>query len=339
MFSNPEAISFRKCSSFAAIFLSCLALAPCGFAADISSLDDATVLLAERVSAIPNLRGPLRLEFNDEPGLAGNPGSAWRETFRRELEARHLNVTEDPAAPLLRVAVTATPTQLILVASARPKDRDEVRFVSFSRASIRPASLSVAPMRIDRQLLLERPERILDASSFGNDSENGIELLAYRNGELSVLQLDASGAVKQSVSLAAAALHPSRDPQGELSVHESDTDVSLPGKTCTFVWAAGGDVKCRSAKTVWRSATVLTPACDPAGWKVVSEGRDWAAPEMLQVVPDDAAREGRAAVLSEFPGPVLNVNGEQNPSSALVVARNLRSGNYEVYRITLACGH
>lgn len=339
MFSNPEATLFPKCSSFAAIFLFCFSFALCGFAAETSSLDDAAVLLAERVSAIPNLRGPLRLEFNDEPGLAGNPGSGWRETFRRELETRHLNVTEDPAAPLLRVAVTATPTQLILVASARSIDHDEARFVSFPRATIRPASLSVAPLRIERQLLVERPERILDASSTGNGSENGIELLAFRNGELAVLQLDASGAVKQSISLAAAALHPSRDPQGELIVHESDADVSLPGKTCTFVWAAAGDVKCHSTKTVWRSATVLTPSCDPAAWKVVSEGRDWAAPEMLQVVPDGAAREGNAAVLSEFPGPVLNVNGEQNPSSALVVTRNLRSGNYEVYRITLACGH
>ena len=60
---------------------------------------------------------------------------------------------------------------------------------------------------------------------------------------------------------------------------------------------------------------------------------------MLQVVPDGSAREGSAAILSELPGPILNVNGEQNPASALVVTRNLHSGNYEVYRITLACGN
>jgi hypothetical protein len=59
----------------------------------------------------------------------------------------------------------------------------------------------------------------------------------------------------------------------------------------------------------------------------------------LEVVPDGASQEGDSGVLSEFSGPVLSTNGEQNPGSALVVARNLRTGNYEVYKITLACGN
>ena len=98
-------------------------------------------------------------------------------------------------------------------------------------------------------------------------------------------------------------------------------------------------MKCRPAKPAWRGTAVLAPLCDPAGWKVVSDGRDWTAPEALQVVPVGSARQGSAAMLTELPGPILNVNGEQNPASALVVTRNLRSGNYEVYRITLACGN
>jgi hypothetical protein len=61
--------------------------------------------------------------------------------------------------------------------------------------------------------------------------------------------------------------------------------------------------------------------------------------EVLQVVPDGALRESSAAVLSEFPGPIFGTNGEQNPSSALVVTQNLRTGNYEIYKITLACGN
>jgi hypothetical protein len=60
---------------------------------------------------------------------------------------------------------------------------------------------------------------------------------------------------------------------------------------------------------------------------------------VLQVVPDGALRESSAAVLSEFPGPILGTNGEQSASSALVIAQNLRTGNYEIYKITLACGN
>jgi hypothetical protein len=335
----PQSPFFRKCCSFTAIFLTFLFLTLRAVAAEANSLEDAARLLADRVVSIPNLHGPLRLEFNEGGGLAASPGTAWLESFRKELEARHFDVTDDSSVPVLRIAVTATPTQLILAVSARSVDHDEVRIVSLPRALIRPVNLPVAPLRIERQLIFESPELILDASSLWYGSEGGIELLAYRKGELTALQLDATGAVKQSIPLTAAAPHPSRDPHGELNVRGNEVDALLPGKVCTFTWTLGSEVKCRSAKPVWRGTTLLTPSCDPGGWKIVSDGRDWTAPETLQVVPDGAAREGSAAILSEFSGPVLNVNGEQNPASALVVTRNLCSGNYEVYRITLACGN
>lgn len=336
---KPQSPLSRKCCSFTAIFLAFLSLVPRAVAADTNSLEDGARLLAVRVSAIPNLHGPVRLEFSEDAGLASGPGKAWRESFQRELESRHLDLTEDPAAPLLRVAVTATPTQWILAVSARSVDPEEVRLVSLPRSTISAATLPVAPLRIERQPVFASPESILDASSLWNGADGGIELLAYRNGELAALQLDATGAVKHSISLTVAGLHPSRDPHGELNAHGNDVDVLLSGKVCNFSWDPGSDVKCHSAKPVWRGTTVLTPSCDPAGWKIISDGRDWTSPEMLQVVPDGAARAGSAAILSEFPGPVLNINGEQNPTSALVVTRNLRSGNYEVYRITLACGN
>jgi len=59
---------------------------------------------------------------------------------------------------------------------------------------------------------------------------------------------------------------------------------------------------------------------------------------MLQIVPDDAI-EGQAALVSEFPGPILKIHGAENQDSALIVAKNLRTGNYGVYQITLACGN
>ena len=338
VFPISEAPSFRRYHNSALVFVAFLAIAVRAVAADANSLEDATKLLAERVVSIPNLHGPLRLEFAAGEGLAPGPGKAWQEAFKKELEARHLSLTEDPAAPPLRIAVTATPTRWILAANARSADHEELRLVSFPRASIGPAAVPAAPLRIERQLVFESPERVLDASSLWNGSEAGVALLAYRNGELTALELDAAGAVKQSVPIVVADARPSRDPRGELSAQGANVDVLLPGKICSFGWTSAGEVKCRPAKPAWRGTTVLAPPCDPAGWKLVSDGLDWTTPEMLQVVPDGSSREGSGAILSELPGPILTVNREQNPASALVVTRNLHSGNYEVYRITLACG-
>lgn len=303
------------------------------------SLDDAVRQLAERVAAIPNLHSPVRLQFLQDANFAADTGNDWQESFRKEVEKHHLTLTEDPAATLLRVGLAETPTQLIFSASAHVAEKNEVRFLTFPRAAFRVANLPVAPIRIERQLIYQSSDRILDASSLWNGAEGGMALLAYHNAELSVLRLDTAGEVKQSVSLTAAGARLSRDPRGELTVRGSDAAILLASKRCEFAWTAPAEAKCHLAKATWRAPTVLTPSCEAGGWKLLADSSDWSTPDVLQVVPEGSSQQGSAALLSDFPGPILNINGEQNPASALVLTRNLRTGNYEVYKITLACGN
>jgi hypothetical protein len=303
------------------------------------SLDDAVRQFAERIATIPNLHGPLRLQFLQDANFAADTGKDWQESFRKELEKHHLTLTEDPAATLLRVGLAETPTQLVFSASAHVAEQDEVRFLTLARTALRAANLPAAPIRIERQLVYQSPDRILDASSLWNGAEGGMVLLAYPNAELFVLRLDTTGEVKQSVSLNAAGAHLSRDPRGELTVRASAAAVLLPGKSCEFTWTAAAEAKCQPAKPAWRAPTVLTPSCDAGGWKLLADGSDWSTPDVLEVVPEGSSHEGSAALLSDFPGPILSISGEQNPASALVLTRNLRTGNYEVYKITLACGN
>ena len=261
------------------------------------------------------------------------------------MEKRSLNLTEDAAAPSLALYAEETPTQVVLIAKTHVAEREEVRLVAVARALLPPGTLPVAPVRLERQMIYEIPDRILDASSLWNGAEGGLALLVYRNLEVVAVRLDSKGVVKQTVPLSAANLKPSRDPRGEMSPRGSVVSVQLWGRICDFSWESPTDVKCRTEKTaatakpVWRGATLLTSPCDGSSWKLQSSGSEPNAKDMLQVVPGEAVRESSAAVLSEFPGPILGTNGEQNASSALVVARNLRTGNYEVYKITLACGN
>ena len=305
--------------------------------ADSNSLDDAARQLADRIAAIPNLHSPLRLEFHADANLAAD--STWQDTLRQELEKRRLTLTEEPSAPLLKVGAVETPTQLVLTASARVGDRDDVRIVAVTRAAFTAPALAVAPVRIARQLVYESSDRILDASALGSAAEAGLAVLLYRNADLVALRLDSSGIVKQTVSLAAANLHASRDPRGELTDKGATAELLLPGKLCEFNWVAGEEPKCRAKKTEARTATVVTSPCDATNWRLEAKGDDWSSADLLQIVPDAAARAGSAALFNEFPGPVLSINGERDPGSALIVARNLRTGNYEVYKITLVCGN
>lgn len=301
--------------------------------------------LVERVAAIPGLHGGLRFEWHPDAKWSEGESNHWQEILRGEFEKRSLDLTDDTGAPALDVFAAETPTQVVLTARTRVADREEIRIISVARALLPPGSLPVAPVRLERQIIYETPDRILDASSLGNGSEGELALLVYKNFEIIVLRVDSMGAVKQSVSLNPANSKPSRNPRGELAPRGSAMSVELPGKSCEFMWESPAEVKCHAEKpvaadkSVWRGTTLLTSLCDGSSWKLFSSGSEPNAREVLQVVPDGALRESSAAVLSEFPGPILGTNGEQNPGGALVIAQNLRTGNYEIYKITLACGN
>ena len=78
------------------------------------SLNDAIRQLAERIAAIPNLKGPIQLEVHDDAAFDASEGQTWIAALRRELDLRKLSITEESAAPLLRVGATETPTQIVL---------------------------------------------------------------------------------------------------------------------------------------------------------------------------------------------------------------------------------
>ena len=254
-------------------------------------------------------------------------------------------MTEDAAAPALDVYAAETPTQVVLSAKTRVSERDEVRIVAVKRSLLPSGSLPVAPIRLERQKIYESADRILDASPLNNSEDDGLAILLYRNFEIMALRVDLKGAVKETVSLNPANVKPSRDPRAELTMRGSSVSVLFPVKVCEFSWGVPGEIKCHAEKpspankSDWRGQTLLTSPCDGSSWKLLSSGGDPNAREVLQVVPAGAMRETSAAVLSEFSGPISGTNGERNPSSALVIARNLRTGNYEIYKITLACGN
>ena len=308
-----------------------------------SSVHETAQRLAERVASIPGVHGPLRLDWHPDALWPEGESQHWRDTLHDELENRSIHLTEDAGAPALEIFAQETPTQVVL--SAYIAEHDDVRIVGAVRSFLPPAELPVAPVRLERQLIYESPDRILDASSLWNDAEGGFALVLYKNFEVVAMRIDAQGVLKQTVPLTAANIKPSRDPRALMAVHGGRVTVQLASKACDFSWETKDDVKCHAekftpqSKSSWREDPLLTSPCDASSWKLLSSGSEPTTRDVLQVVPDGALRESSTTVTSEFSGPILSMNGEQNPQSALIVARNLRTGNYEVYKITLACGN
>ena len=301
--------------------------------------------LVERIAAIPGLHGSLRLEWHASPGWSEAESEQWQELFESECSRRSVVLSGELNAPVLVIRVEQTPSIVVITARTLVADREEVRIVSVARSVLPPSILPVSPIRIDRQMIYESPDRILDASSLWNGAEGGLALLLYRNFEVVAIHLDQKGEVKQSISLSSAALKPTRDPHADLVAKGNSASAQLWGKVCDFSWESTSDVRCHAEKPVGaskntgRAATLLTSPCDANDWKLVVSSNEGKGKDVLQIIPDGSLQENSAALVSEFPGPILKINGEQNPSGALVVSRNLRTGNYEVYELTLACGN
>ena len=139
-------------------------------AGQVMTLDGAVRQLAERVAAIPNVRGPLRVQYFESGGFAGETGKNWQEIFRKEIEKLRLGVTDDAGANLLRVGLAETPTEIVLSAGVRMNEKEEARFVTLPRMALPSASLPVVPVRIEKQLVFQSADRLLDAAPLADGS-------------------------------------------------------------------------------------------------------------------------------------------------------------------------
>ena len=320
-------------SSLLAFFLLLLALAPP--AAHGDTLEDAARQLAERIAAIPNLHGPVRLEITEDSNAIAAIDLSWKDMLHKELEKHHLAATGDSAAPLLHIFVTQTPARLVFTAAARFADKEEVRIVTIPTAALAVSHPPAAGLRIEKQILFESSDRIIDVAA--SPESAGIDLLVAKNGELLAFRLDSAGAIKQMIAFPAASVHIARDFRVELLPREGNA-AQLPGKICEFTWGTWAEAKCHAAKSNWREPAQISSPCTAAKWKLLSGEGDWTAADQLRLVPGEGQPEVSAA-FGGFAGPILSLNAGQSPSSALLVARNLRTGNYEVYKITLVCGN
>ncbi len=83
--------------------------------------------------------------------------------------------------------------------------------------------------------------------------------------------------------------------------------------------------------------TGIKTTCSP-GWQILAtRASDWTEPDAMRAYQ---IREGEAVAVAapvEFPGPVTAL-GPLAEGATLAIVRNLRTGRYEAYRISISCG-
>jgi len=305
-------------------------------------LHEAIASLASEVLAVRNVQSPLRLDWRNQSALSAAESEALQSQFSSELASLSSLLSDDPSAQPLRIILRDTATQFVIVARVPSADGEQIRLVQVSRAAFSALDVPQTTPSLQKQLLLKQREPILDAVEHSAAGSNVLLVLgretlwAYATAQT---QLESRG-----VTHIPGPNRPSRALVGNIHFPKAEDAhflLELPGKVCNGTLSEKISVECPSGSTLKRGSAVasavrLIAPCDYNAWTLSSDDGDWSKPDHLFLRDTRSAAVERVVAL-EAPGPVLALSSVPDSASGTAVVWNLSTGEYEVYRFSLAC--
>jgi hypothetical protein len=304
--------------------------------------EDAARLLARKVTAIPNLRGPLRLVWENGSGLTDTQADSMRDALTAELASRSVVLTEEASAAALHVSVRETPAQVLLIAVVQVAESDQVRIVELSRAAFSLANRGASTPRLQKELLWLEKEPILDAVEHTDSRAKETLLLVLKRDSLVIYRQEKTNWIESNSVPLSPPAPISRDARGAIrfpGVQDNHFSVNLPDRTCDGNLEEKNALKCVfGGEKSWQEGFFLASGCDHSLAWLVSDTGDWSVPDRLILRNPSLPKTAAPLAVLEIPGPALSISSGQAFRSDTAVIFNLSTGFYEVYRITLACG-
>ncbi len=225
-------------AALAALFLACT---PACFAAD--DLATAARELAHKAAAFLGPRAAAAVTYRNRSSLPDSELSRVRREFEAILPpVAGLAPGVSLANHEIRITLSENVSQYLLIAEVRRDDETQTWISAWNRV---PAAASPAAVTLDRKLIWEQKEPILDATA----SDTG--LLVLSPAHLTFYQRQGTQWMQAGqVALALPRPWP-RDPRGRLRRNGSHVDVFLPGAACQGDVTQTLSVVCQPSAEPW----------------------------------------------------------------------------------------
>jgi hypothetical protein len=303
------------------------------------ALEECVERLARKVIALPHERR-MSLLWTNHTTLSEQRAEHLRVLFEQRLEEAQVRFLQGEAAPALRVSIEQTPSQFVFTASVSSEGSTNVVIDDVARslvASERPSNA----IRIEKELLWQQEATILSAVLPGVSTGAEKKMVLLTEDALVVYGEEQGNWKLQTTKTLPGPKQPPRSARGQLLLAEENMDrvgILLPGRRCEANLADDSPIACAGGGSDWPAARLLSlPACGAQTWWLKSDGTDWTAEDRLFLRSSGAAKESAPVAEWNVPGAVFSIGAASNAASAAVVVRSLLTGNYEVYRIELAC--
>jgi hypothetical protein len=205
-----------------------------GLAAD--DLGGAARELARKTAAFAGRGEPVAITWQNLSGLSSAELAQARTTFETALREAGLRPAETASGVDVRLALSENQSQYLMVEEVRKGEERQVWITGWKRTSP-----SAAPgVNLEKKLLWEQPEPILDVLPNGND------LVVLSAGNVTIR------GERGSQSATFTSLRPwPRDLRGRLRITPTGFKANLPGVTCTGAFEPALILDCHSIDEPW----------------------------------------------------------------------------------------
>jgi hypothetical protein len=312
--------------------------------ASSDSLEDAARGLAVKICAPPREHS-VRINWEASPEWPGLLSDSVRRAFLAQLSACGIENTEKLADPLLTITVRMSASKLFLIAEfVNASESRRIRIVEFPSAGL-ASSGELTPLIHLRKELLWRQERPIDSAlEWSDQSVQGRFLFLLSEGSLVRLRLDGNAWSKVDATQLPVSSQRSR---GGLGVFTYDPQAMKPellflGELCQVDAAEHVSFACKASHPGGK-ITRLSPSCGETPQYLWSRGvdntqRDRVVMSSPQTPTNPYSQEELYLRSLEMPGPVLDITVGEGGKAAAAAVKNLATGDYEVYRLTIVCG-
>lgn len=283
----------------------------------------------------------MTLVLQSHAALSDQQVERLRALFASQMEAAQVRFVQGEAAPALWVSIEQTPSQIVFTARVPGDSRTGIAIEQLPRAQAGSEEEARSSVRLEKELVWRQETRVLSAAVV-DSGEGGDKRLVVLSEEALTIYQGQPG--NWGVAVAKPLPGPrqtQRAARGELLIEGERSEqagILLPGRRCQASLTDASPVTCAAVATEWPAGRPMAlPRCGTETWWLTSDGGDFASDGRLLLRDAGAGKEAPAAEMA-LAGPVISLSAGQNAASATVLLRNLRTGNYEVYRVALACG-
>jgi hypothetical protein len=200
--------------------------------------------LALQTAAFAGPGQPVSVEYRIVSSVGPVELGQARGAFEAALKEAGLRVSDVAPVAELRLTLSENQSQYLLVEEARKGDERQVWMAAWKRAA--PASAASPGMALDRKLVWEQEEQILDVAF----PAAGMLVLSPSKVVLYIQRENGAWALGRAVPLSPGKPWP-RDLRGRLRVTGARLQIFLPGVECGGAAEPSLSVECRAGDEPW----------------------------------------------------------------------------------------